>query len=368
MTTRFPRLLLAILLFPALLVAAAAQDVAPAPGQRLKVGTRVIAPFVTREADGSLGGFSIELWRAVAREMNAGFDFVEKPTLPELLGDVRDVRTDLAIAAISITAEREKNFDFSQPMFDAGLQIMVAADVARGGGLSGLATVLKSPALLEILGVLLVLIVLPAPFIWWIERREPNSVAAGKTPIGGVFNAMYWSASTLGTQATHMPLRPLGKFIAVVWMFVSVVFVSYFTAVVTSSLTVKQLEQGISGPQDLVGKKVATTTGSTGANYLRQANIDALEVPQIELAYAPLRDGRVQAIVYDAPVLLYFATHGGKGKVQMAGQIFRPESYGILFPSGSALRKPVNEALLRTKESGEYRALYRKWFTADEKE
>ena len=45
---------------------------------------------------------------------------------------------DLAIAAISITAERERRFDFSQPMFDAGLQILVSSDKSSTGALAGL--------------------------------------------------------------------------------------------------------------------------------------------------------------------------------------------------------------------------------------
>ena len=362
------RLLAACALLLGLAAAAPAQNAAPAPGQRLKVGTRVIAPFVTKDASGALEGFSVDLWRAIAREMNVSFDFVVASTVPELLDTVRAGGADLAIAAISITADREKNFDFSQPMFDAGLQIMTSAEKSGSGGLDGFLTMLKSPALLEILGILIALILIPVPLVWWIERRNENSIAYGKTKVGGFFNSMWWSASTIGAQAPGMPAHPMGKVLAVVWMFVGVIFISYFTATVTASMTVKQLESSISGPQDLAGKRVATTAGSTGAAFLRQLNIDAMEVAQIDQAFAALLDGQVAAIVGDAPVLLYYASHGGKGKVQMAGAVFRPENYGILFPAGSPLRKTVSEALLRTKESGEYRSLHRKWFAAEEKE
>jgi polar amino acid transport system substrate-binding protein len=67
-------------------------------------------------------------------------------------------------------------------------------------------------------------------------------------------------------------------------------------------------------------------------------------------------------VVYDAPVLLFYAAHEGKGKVQTAGAIFRKENYGIVFPSNSPYRKPVNEALLKLKENGTYDQLYTKWF------
>jgi len=61
-------------------------------------------------------------------------------------------------------------------------------------------------------------------------------------------------------------------------------------------------------------------------------------------------------------VLLYFASHEGKGKVQVVGPIFRKENYGIVFPDKSPLRKRVNEALLKLRENGTYDRLYKKWF------
>ena len=48
-----------------------------------------------------------------------------------MLGAVRDGSADLAIANISITAMRETQMDFSQPIFEAGLQIMVPSDAVR---------------------------------------------------------------------------------------------------------------------------------------------------------------------------------------------------------------------------------------------
>ena len=44
------------------------------------------------------------------------------------------------------------------------------------------------------------------------------------------------------------------------------------------------------------------------------------------------------------------------------GQIFRKESYGIVFPTDSPYRKRVNEVLLNLKEDGTYDRLYQKWF------
>ena len=159
-----------------------------------------------------------------------------------------------------------------------------------------------------------------------------------------------------------MPRSAVARVVAVIWMFTAVVFIAYFTAAVTSSLTLQQLRGDIKGPEDLPGKRVATVTGSTSAEYLKQHNIQAREFTKVEDAYVALQQAAVDAVVYDAPVLLYYAAHEGKGKAQIVGPPFRKESYGILFPSNSSKRKPVNEALLKLKENGTYDRLYAKWF------
>ena len=159
-----------------------------------------------------------------------------------------------------------------------------------------------------------------------------------------------------------MPRTALARIVAVIWMFASVVFIAYFTASVTSSLTLQQLRGDINGPNDLPGKRVASVRGSTSAEYLKQHHIVATEFSKVEDAFEALQHDQADAIVYDAPILLFYASHEGNGKVQPAGSIFRRESYGIVFPTDSRYRKPVNEALLHIKEDGTYDRLYKEWF------
>ncbi|NTU80268.1 MAG: transporter substrate-binding domain-containing protein, partial [Chloroflexales bacterium] len=82
----------------------------------------------------------------------------------------------------------------------------------------------------------------------------------------------------------------------------------------------------------------------------------------IEDAYALLDQHKAQAVVYDAPVLLYYAVSEGKGKAQVVGRIFREEGYGIALPPGSSYRKAINEALLQIRQDGTYDTLYQRWF------
>ena len=73
-------------------------------------------------------------------------------------------------------------------------------------------------------------------------------------------------------------------------------------------------------------------------------------------------NNRADAVVFDAPVLLYFAGHEGKGRVRTAGPVFHREDYGIAFPENRLLRKQVDRALLALGEDGIHEQLYEKWF------
>jgi polar amino acid transport system substrate-binding protein len=87
-----------------------------------------------------------------------------------------------------------------------------------------------------------------------------------------------------------------------------------------------------------------------------------LEFPSVADAYKALSDRRADAVVLDAPVLLHYAAHEGKGATAVVGPVFREEDYGIAFAPGSPLRKRIDGALLAMREDGSYQRLYDKWF------
>ena len=346
-----------------LLIASPGVAQKPQPQQPLLVATRVIPPFVMPDK-GELSGFSIDLWRSIANQIGVESKFIEYSSVPELLSAIKDNKANLGISAISITAEREQNFDFSLPIFTGGLQIMVRNAESNKSAFPNLLQLFFSASLLQVIGIALVLIVVAAHIVWLSERHHKDGMIS-QSYFPGIFKACWWAAATLATQADEMPKGVLGRLIAIVWMFIGVLFVAYFTASATTSLTVQQLQGDIRSIDDLSSKVVATTTGSTAATYLREHKISILEVTKIEEAYNALQTKKADAVVFDAPVLLFYAANEGKGKVEIVGSIFREESYGIILPNNSPHRKPINQALLSLKENGTYQSLYDKWFSAE---
>src|SRR5438309_8598438 len=263
--------------------------------EKLRVATRLVRPFVFEEK-GQLTGFSIELWQEISKQLSVKSEFVVKPSVKELLDATRSKEADLAIAAISITADREIDWDFSQPMFDAGLQILTPAEGTRTGIVAAIVAGVFSSAGLPILGLVLLIILVPAHLVWFFERRNSTGLLTRPSYFPGIFEACWWAASTLATQADQMPRAALARIVAVIWMFASVVFIAYFTAAVTSSLTLQQLRGDISGPEDLPGKRVASVRGSTSMDYLRSHNIEAIEFTGVEEAFQAIQRGLADAV------------------------------------------------------------------------
>jgi polar amino acid transport system substrate-binding protein len=330
------------------------------PQQQLIVATRVLPPFIIPGGD-SYVGFSAELWNELAKRGGLPFAWKETANVKEILAAVESGQAQLGIAAISVTSEREQKFDFSQPMFESGLQVMVPTTGEEGFSVARLLGTFTNGAMPYLLGILGLLILVPGHIVWWAERKHDASPFSTHY-LPGVFQAMGWALSAAAGQQNDTPHSKLGRFTSIAAIFVSLLFMTFWQAELTSSFTVQQLQGGIQGPEDLPGKNTGTTSGSTSATWLKDHGAKVTEFQKIDQAYAALEAGTLDAVVFDAPVLLYYAANGGRGKVRVVGPIFKKENYGILFPRGSELRKTINAALLKMREDGAYDRLYDTWF------
>jgi len=332
-------------------------DVDGTPGSTIKVGIKPLDPFVTRNGD-QYRGFSIDLWNEIARRNSWQTSYVWHDTLPPLLTDVQTSTVDVGIAGITITKDREQMLDFSYPMFSAGLEVMTTPRGSSSNWTTELASFVIAGLGRYLLAMLAALIV--AGHLVWLATRRRTQLGY----LAGVGLGIYKAAGLglVGDYGVADPKRPLGRAAAVIWTIVGVSFVSLFTAALASQLTVQNIQSKITGVQDLSGAKVATVSGSSAAAYLTAHAITFTGVPTINDAYRQLDSGGVDAIVFDAPVLQNHIKLTRSTNETMVGGIFTRENYGIALPTGSALRKKINETLLDITADGTYDDLYSKYF------
>jgi len=202
------------------------------------------------QEDGEWTGFEVELWEAIAEENDWEFEY-NTMNFSGIITALQTGRVDAAIAAITITSEREETMDFSHAYYDSGLMLMVRAD-----------------------------------------NDEIQSI------------------------------------------------------------------------DDLAGKRLAVTTGTTSDDFAEN-NLPDTELTRFsraEQAYLEVRSGRVDAALHDTPNVLYYIETAGDGDVKAVGENLEAQSYAMAFPRDGELRNAVNVTLLAMMEDGRYAELYERWF------
>ncbi len=316
----------------------------PSLDRTLIVGTKEAPPFAMKDSTGSWTGISIQLWRQLAADLNLNFEFRELD-LKGLLDGVKDGSLDAAVAALTITPEREQLLDFTHPFYTTGLGIAYAPQHKK----PWLAALKKflSPAFLKVVASLTLLLLVVGILVWWFERKK-NPEQFGGDRGKGIGAGFWWSAVTMTTvgYGDKAPITLGGRIVALIWMFVAIIIISGFTAAITSSLTVTQLEAPIKGPKDLPNVRVGTLAATTSAAYLENNRISFRTFKKPVEGLREIVEGKLDAFVYDAPLLRYLVHKGWPGRLDVLPQTFVRQDYGIALPEGSPLREPINRILL----------------------
>ena len=271
------------------------------PKRKLIVGTKEAPPFSMKSEDGTWKGISIDLWRKIANEMKLEFEFQEHD-IKGLIDGIVDGALDVAVAALTITRDRERSFDFSHPFHSTGLSI---ATLSKYG--NPWIAVFKrffSTAFMGIVASLVFLLLIVGLFLWWFERKKNPEQFGGKA-IKGIGSGFWWSAVTMTTvgYGDKAPVTFWGRILAIIWMFAGII--SSFTAAITSALTVGHLESIINGPEDLPKVRVGTVVNSTSEVFLREKSLSYSKYNTLFEGLQDVADGKIDAVVYDAPILRY---------------------------------------------------------------
>ncbi len=324
----------------------------------LIVGTRESPPFAFRSPEGEWRGISIDLWRSIAAKLEYAYEFREAD-IPGLISGVTESRFDAAVAALTLTAEREAAFDFSHPFYYTGLSIAVPRH--DGGGWYGVARQFISFEFLQVVIVLVFLLLIIGFLVWFFERRK-NAEQFPGNPVEGILASFWWSAVTMTTvgYGDKAPKTPGGRLVALVWMFAALILISSFTAAITSSLTVGRLTGPLQSSRDLPSAQIGTVSGSTSEAYLNARRLSFTDFENLEAALRALAEGRLDGVVYDEAILRYWARKSFPNQLRVLPETLDNQYYGIALPPGSARRDPVNHELLKILHSQEWdEILYR---------
>ena len=323
----------------------------------LIVDVSVFPPMVMKNDKGEFYGFDIDLWEALAKELNLNYRYREIP-LVYIFSDIESGKADVGLSGISITSDREEHVDFSTHYFDSGLLIMVrkSKDLDITAALNAILTWQN----LKVIFSFFIIIIFFSHIFWLVEKRNGQ---VSDRYLKGTYEASYWAIVTSATVGFGdiVPKTFLSRLITFILIFCGIAFFSYMQAQMSSTFTLQKLESRISTYKHLNGRIVATQKDTTSVKTLKQLGANTVEVDDIKKAIDKLLRKEVDAVVFDAPDLLYYAKNEGAGKVAVTGELFDRQYYGIAFHAGSKLRENVNRVLLRFRENGLLHEIQQRW-------
>jgi ABC-type amino acid transport substrate-binding protein len=153
------------------------------------------------------------------------------------------------------------------------------------------------------------------------------------------------------------PLSIGGRLVALVWMFAGLIFISSFTAGITTALTVDELGNKITSPGDLSKVVSGAVKGSTSQAFLKKNRYNHMAYTNLEVALEALKNNEVQAVVHDKPILSYQVNQGFKSDLKVLDFTFEKQYYAFGLKSGSRFREPINQMLLEYIAKPEWKDL-----------
>ena len=325
-----------------------------------RVGVFVSPPFVVKNDKGEYSGYAWDIWAESERRMEIKSEVTEFASFSELLEATIAGKVDVAITDMFITSERERRMEFSHPIADGGLRLMVST--RRESKLFTLWYGLLDDGHARIIAwgaVIVVMLAIPFAVFWRrldkdFPQRPLDAFAESLYRIVSVTMSGKTKVTTISTWHT--------KILAAAWLVVGVSIVAYITSTVTSVMTKQALRGSINSVADLDGKTVGVMSESLAAQYCRDNGIAADDFPTLDKAVDALVAGKVAAVISDGLVVEAFDHDHPKLPITEVGPLFEKRRYGIGFPIASELRHRLNIVLTELGELGTVDKLYAKYF------
>uniref|UniRef100_A0A669BPQ0 Glutamate receptor n=1 Tax=Oreochromis niloticus TaxID=8128 RepID=A0A669BPQ0_ORENI len=313
----------------------------------------------------------------------------ETKTWNGMVGELVYGRADIAIAPLTITLVREEVIDFSKPFMSLGISIMIKKPQKSKPGvfsfLDPLAYEIWMCIVFAYIGVSVVLFLVSrfSPYEWNLEEQDETKDP--QTPPDppndfGIFNSLWFSLGAFMQQGCDISPRSLsGRIVGGVWWFFTLIIISSYTANLAAFLTVERMVSPIESAEDLAKQtEIAYGTLDSGSTkeFFRRSKIAVYEKmwsymksaePSVFVKTTPDGVARVRkskgkfAFLLESTMNEYIEQRKPCDTMKVGGNL-DSKGYGVATPKGSALRTPVNLAVLKLSEQGILDKLKNKWW------
>ncbi len=304
-------------------------------------------------------GVAVELWQQLAIYLPLPYRVVGTGSVPEALQLLKRQQIDLAVGPISITADRERSFDFSHPFMESTLGL--ATQPPRFSLKHFLAS-LWQPVLFYAVGGFLAMLTAVGFLFWIVERKKNPDIPPQLLP--GLGQGIWLAIATFTTvgYGDIAPRSGIGKVLAATWMIVSLMIASSVVAGLASAMTYVQFQRSpITTVEDLKGRKVGGIAGTSAFAFVQRYGAVPVAADSLETALQWLRTEAVDAVVYDYPQLQYALRQHPDWAITLVKLPVTTEYYACALSQHSPYQEMLNQAVLHALEAGKIAQVLQRW-------
>ncbi|XP_048434097.1 glutamate receptor 3.4-like [Pyrus x bretschneideri] len=305
---------------------------------------------------------------AVPRTYMLYGDGKRNPEYSSLVAQVAQNNFDAAVGDVTITTNRTRIVDFTQPYMESGLVVVVPVKEAKSNPWAFL-----KPFTYQMWLVTGAFFLLVGAVVWILEHRINHEFRG--PPSQQLMTIFWFSFSTMFFSHRENTVSTLGRLVLIIWLFVVLIINSSYTASLTSILTVQQLTSRIEGIDSLISSndRIGVQDGSFAWRYLVDemniAESRLVKLKDMEAYFKALTDGPrrggVAAIVDELPYIELFMSNT-KCAFRTVGQEFTKSGWGFAFQRDSPLAVDLSTAILQLSENGDLQKIHNKWLTHSE--
>ena len=167
---------------------------------------------------------------------------------------------------------------------------------------------------------------------------------------------------TIGGFENERPENTMGRILAIFWIVASLFFVSTFTAQITTTLTVAQLESNIESVDDLRGRRVGSVPGTAFADYLDDNRINYIAYDDFSKVLEDVSAGTLEAAIGDAPVVQFYVAQDQTGSVLLTGDVFEADRFAFAISDNHPNFEQINLSLINMSKNGTMEQIRTQYF------
>ncbi|CAF1176648.1 unnamed protein product [Adineta ricciae] len=347
--------------------------------------------------------FEFELYQVLDRTWGARNPITNKWN--GLVAEILENRADLTLTSLKVTTERNAAVDFSIPLMETGIALIVSL---RQGAISTTAFLKPYDYRIWVL-ILLVTLHGVAIMIFLFEyfkqrltvhyshygledgEKLPNSPwqlildlfrrSEKKKNLNITFFQSVWLSWVILFRAPAKVNNPKGftsKFMANIWACFCLAFTASYTANLAAFMITKDTyfelsgitDHRISNPHSIKPSFRFGTVANGSTDEVLKTNHKEVYTYMTQFMKKNITEGikalkahELHAFLYDAVVLDYLSGQDDECKLRVVGNWYAMTGYGIAFPKQSKFKEMINKEIIEMHHSGEIERLRRFWFT-----